>query len=180
MKELQVIEKGLKPSMNQATDFKCKTKNDYEHGGELLKIFKQAEKQTKVLKDRALQPSLETTKQIRDYFRPMEENLSECILQVKGQMKDWMDMQNRKLEEAKQKILSDGRLKQETVELKIAALPTANGNTRRERKLKVNDISLIPMEYFDLNESRLKVALLEGKEIPGATLVNEVQIVTGR
>lgn len=181
MKELQTIEKTLKPMLKDATDFSCKSEEDYTQGGLLLKVFKEGEKQSKALKDKALKPSLETTAQIRGYFKPFEVSLSKCVTHVKSQMEGWYKQEQERLEKEKQRVLTDGRIRREdTVERKLAAIEDSapNGNARSIRRLKVTDLAAIPLEFFDLNESRLKAALLEGREIQGATLVNDTIIVS--
>lgn len=180
MQEVAKIEKSLKKDIAQATDFECKTKSDFEDGGKLLKVFKQAEKQAKELKDKALKPSLETTKQIREYFRPLENNLMACIRNVKDSMDAWHRAEQEKIEKQKSKVLSDARIsKEETLERKLSEISAsaATGNTRKVRVLKITNIARIPAKYFDLNESKLKADLMEGIDVPGAELVNETKIV---
>lgn len=180
MQEVTKIEKSLKKEIQHATDFKCISKSDFEDGGRLLKLFKQAEKQAKELKDKALQPSLETTKQIREYFRPLENNLMACIRNVKDSMDAWHRAEQERIEKQKAKVLTDARIsKDETRERKIEEIEasTATGNTRRVRVLKITNIARIPAKYFDLNEARVKADLLEGIDVPGAELVNETKIV---
>jgi hypothetical protein len=40
-------------------------------------------------------------------------------------------------------------------------------------KLVISDATLIPREYLDVNEMRVKSALKSGVHIPGASLVKE-------
>jgi ribosome-binding ATPase YchF (GTP1/OBG family) len=181
MEEVTKIQKSLKRELTQATDYVCKNKADFEVGGNLLKTFKDAEKQAKALKDKALKPSLETTAQIREYFRPLETNLKNCITSVKDGMDAWNRAEQERADKAKAKVLGDARIsKQDTLERKLEEISasTANGHTRKVRRIKVVDLTKIPLEYFDLNETRLKAALMEGIEVPGATLVNETIIVS--
>lgn len=182
-KELVKIEKSLSKDFATATDFVCKTKADFEAGGRLLKTFKQAEKVAKEKKDKALKPSLETTKQIREYFRPLENNLMACIRSVKDAMDEWYREEERKQEERKAKLLNDARISRpETLERKLdeIAASAAVGHVRKQRVVRVYDITAVPREYFDLNETRVKQALLEGKDVPGARLENEKRIVASR
>lgn len=179
MQEVTKIEKSLKKDIAQATDFVCKTKADFETGGQLLKTFKGAEKQAKELKDKALKPSLETTKQIREYFRPLENNLMACIRNVKDSMDAWYRAEQEKIEKQKAKVLADSRIKNpDTLQHKLDALSAEPvGNTRRQRVLKITNIARIPAKYFDLNEAKVKADLMEGIDVPGAELVNETKIV---
>ena len=180
MQEVAKIEKSLKKDFSTATDYTCKSKADFEAGVQLRNVFKEAEKRTKELKDKALKPSLETTKQIREYFRGLESNLMACSTSVKDAMDAWRREEERKAEEKKARVLSDARIsKPETLERRLDEISAsaATGSTRRFRVVRVTDISLIPLEYFDLNETRLKAALMEGAEIPGAKLINETRVI---
>lgn len=179
MQEVIKIEKSLKREIATATDFVCKTKADFETGGQLLKTFKSAEKQAKELKDKALKPSLETTKQIREYFRSLENSLMACTRNVKDSMDGWYRAEQEKAEAKKAKVLGDGRIKNaETLQNKLEAITVEPvGNTRKQRVVKILNIARIPAKYFDLNESKVRQDLLDGIDVPGATLVNEVKIV---
>lgn len=179
MKEQVAIEKSVSKQLEQATDFKCKSKEDHALGGELLRQFKEAEKKSGLIKDKVLAPLLEATKNHRAYFKPFEIGVAACIKHVKAEMDLWRAEEQRKLDEKKAKVLADGRItKAETQERKLAELELEVGNTRRYRVVQVNNLALIPREYFDLNETRLKAALMEGVVVPGAELVNETRTVT--
>lgn len=65
-------------------------------------------------------------------------------------------------------------IKQENVQ----AIPATVMKTRKHKTVKILDESKIPREYFDLNTSRLRTAILEGKLVPGAELVEEDIIVS--
>ena len=180
MQEIVKMEKSLKSEINRATDYKCNSKAEFEAGGSLLKTFKLAEKEAKALKDKSLKPSLETTKQIREYFKPLEEKLEACIKQVKEQMDSWYTEQERIAAVAKYRILEDSRItRPETLERKLAETEVqVNGHTRNKREVAVTDLTKIPLIYFDLNEARLKHDLMEGIDVPGAKLVNRTIIVS--
>jgi len=146
----------------------------------LLKTFKLAEKEAKALKDKSLKPSLETTKQIREYFKPLEEKLEACIRQVKEQMDSWYAQEQRIAAATKDRVLNDGRISNPaTLERKLAeAEVQVNGHTRNKREVAVTDLTKIPLIYFDLNEARLKHDLMEGIDVPGAKLVNRTIIIS--
>lgn len=167
------------PVLEQATDYRAKTLEDYTHGGTLLKMLTAAEKQYKAKEDTALIPAKAAVDAIKELFNPGKEKLAACKKNIKDEMERWYKNHQAAAVQEKQKILSDGRTKAETKADKLQAVvevPTAN--TRNVRVLKVMDESKIPREFFELNESRLKKFLMEGGTCPGAELVNEKIIVS--
>lgn len=63
-------------------------------------------------------------------------------------------------------------------QLQVTVLPTEiKAPTQRHAVVRINDFQLIPREYFDLNTERVREALLAGKAVPGAELVEEHRVV---
>lgn len=173
------IDKTYLPVITKANDFKVVTKTDYEHGRDILKTLSDAAKKAKEQKDKVLKPLLEAVNARREEWRPIEDKLKSCIDSVKDQMAGFLKLEEQREQKERQKILSDGRLKSEvTISNKLAAIESApTGGSRKILVLKITSPALIPREYLDINETRLRADLKEGKIIPGAELVRE-QIIT--
>lgn len=175
------IDKTYLPVITKATDFKVVTKTDYEHGRDILKTLSDAAKKAKEQKDKVLKPLLEAVNARREEWRPIEDKLKACIDSVKEQMAGFLLAENIREEKERLKIANDNRIKNpETLERKLAAIESApTGGSRKILVLKITNPALIPREYLDINEIRLRADLKEGKIIPGAELVRE-QIIAVR
>lgn len=63
-------------------------------------------------------------------------------------------------------------------QLQATVLPTEiKAPTQRRTVVRITDFLLIPREYFDLNTERVREALLSGKAVSGAELVEEQHVV---
>lgn len=63
-------------------------------------------------------------------------------------------------------------------QLQVTVLPAEiKAPTQRRPTVRINDFQLIPREYFDLNTERVREALLSGKVVPGAELIEEYHVV---
>lgn len=172
--------KANSKTLSAATSYVANSEEDYAQGGELLKMLTAAEKRGEEEKQKVLKPLLEATKKLREFYKPFEDKLKACKDHIKKSMLLYNKAQQVKAEEEKQRLLNDGRIKkQETLDNKIAAIVTApTENTRQVVVLVVTDTAKIPREFFDLNETRLKVWLKEGATCEGAHLEKEQRIVS--
>lgn len=129
-----------------------------------LKII--TDEQNKVIK-----PLLEATRAERARFAPTIAKYEEAIKKISDVLSAYQTEQLRAQREKEEKILSDGRLKTETVITRLAEVeqPVTKG-FRKHQVLKVTNISTIPLEYFDLNESKLLADLKAGKIVQGAEI----------
>lgn len=146
----------------------------------------------RTVKDREAitKPMLSSLNAVRAKYKPIETTLTTGIDILRANIGKYQTEQLKlnKIEENKiASRVGDGRgkLKEETAMRQIDALVTpetkviADDGTitfRTDRILKVTDISLIPDEYFDLNESKLLKALKAGLTVNGAIL-EEIQTV---
>jgi hypothetical protein len=128
-------------------------------------------------------------KNIRARYSPVEKMLAGAIEDVRGRLGRYQtDMMNKsRAEEAKIAArVGEGRgklgfetasKKMEAIEKPVAKVEVDSGTLRfREDKvLKVLDKGLIPIEYYDLNHSRVLADLKAGKEVAGC-VVELVQV----
>ena len=140
------------------------TKNLYVDLKNQLKVI--VDEQNKVIK-----PLLEATKAERARFAPFIKKYEDAIKKVSDILSQYQTEQLRLQKQQEDKILSDGRLKAETVITKLSELPQNDSKGfRKQQVLKVTNISIIPLEYFQLDESKLLTDLKAGKEVKGAEI----------
>lgn len=122
-------------------------------------------------KDEVSKPLLQAIAAERARFAPTIAKYEEAIKKISDVLSAYQTEQLRAQREKEEKILSDGRLKTETVITRLAEVeqPVTKG-FRKHQVLKVTDLSLIPKEYFDLNESKLLADLKAGKTVNGAEI----------
>ena len=136
-------------------------------------------KQLKVVtdeKDKVARPLLDAISAERARFAPIIAKYEDAIKKISDLLSQYQTEQLRLQKEKEEKILSDGRLKTETVITRLSEIeqPTTRG-FRKYQVLKVTNISTIPIEYFDLNESKLLADLKAGKIVNGAEI--EVKMI---
>jgi aspartate-semialdehyde dehydrogenase len=179
---LQKIQSAYNDRLTRALTYKAVDEATFEKGGELLKIFSEAAKKAKEEKQKTLGPAELTVTRIKEQWKPFEDGLKQCVAHIKGQMDSWFKAEQKRAEEERERILNDKRIKNEaTLQTKLQSVtPVSVGNTRRVLVLVVDDVNLIPREYMVVDEVKLKEALRNGIQVPGARLESEKRIVTAR
>ena len=142
--------------------------------------LKEMEKQLTAKKKEITSPLNEALKKVRQLFAPLEERLENAI----SLSRNALDIHNRQVQaelEAKRERL-EAKVEAGTVsETKANRLMTKAGTsagvgiipTQKRKFVKILDEEKIPRMYFDINVSRIRQTLLEGKKVPGATLEEE-------
>ena len=135
-------------------------------------------------KEKVTVPLNEALKAEKSRWEPIETVCKSIILTLRTKMKDYNDAVAAKAKLDAERItarVEKGTMKPETAVAKLQAQPEANkvidtgaGSIQwmNVQRLVIDDINLIPHEYFDLNEPRLKAALKLGA-IPGAHMITE-------
>jgi len=141
---------------------------------EVQALRTELKKQLKIVtdeKDKVARPLLDAISAERARFAPTIAKYEEAIKKISNVLSAYQTEQLRIQKEKEEKILSDGRLKTETVITRLAEVeqPVTKG-FRKHQVLKVTNISTIPLEYFDLNESKLLADLKAGKIVQGAEI----------
>lgn len=122
-------------------------------------------------KDKVARPLLDAIAAERARFAPTIAKYEEAIKKISDILSQYQTEQLKIQKQKEEKILSDGRLKTETVITRLAEVEQKDTKGfRKHQVLKVTDLQLIPKEYFDLNESRLLADLKAGKEVKGAEI----------
>lgn len=145
-------------------------------------------------KEKLTKPLNAALKEIRDRYRPWETQLTERKDAIRTAMGTYQLEATKRAETEAQQIADrigagKGKLSMETALERLEAIETPEAKTttdfgsvsfRKDKVLKILDETLIPREYFDLNESRLLKALKQGTTINGATLEEKLTPVNSR
>ena len=130
-------------------------------------------------------------KNIRALFEPLETAcVSACkIIDQKVIAYNNRIEETRRIEEEKLTArVEKGTLKPETAARKMETIPTADRHVTNEtgsltitklKRFRITDISKVPIEYMLPNETAIRKAMHEGKDIPGVEYFIE-NSVSGR
>lgn len=128
-------------------------------------------KQIETQKEKVSRPLLDAIAAQRLQFAPAIKSYEEAIAKINSML---IEHQRAVLEQSRlqeQKILEDKRLKPSTIINKLSQVETVTSKGFRTQQIvKVTDITKIPLEYFDLSETRLLLDLKRGEKIPGAEI----------
>ncbi len=180
--ELTTIEQSLSPLEDKATNFIITDDNTMKEAVSLLSQLNQINDRISEVKDKVLKPLLEATKAERARWKPTELRNTTLIEALRTEMSRYQTEATKQKQLDEQKIankVSSGYFKTETALSKLEALPdiaknvaTDNGDVqfREKKQLKVTDLSLIPDEYWHINEDDILTDLKKGMTVPGAEI----------
>lgn len=132
-------------------------------------------------KDSIIKPLNEALKNARSLFKPIEDKVETIETYLKEEILKYntklLAEQRKREEEAQVKIEAGESFEKATksvarTEEKIDAIPT-----RKIKKLKIVDATLIPREFLIPDEVAIKQALLGGFEVKGCEMVEEEIII---
>lgn len=140
--------------------------------------LKEMEKNLEGKKKEITSPLNEALKKIRSLFKPLEERLENAIVLSRNAL----DIYNKKVQaelDAKRERLEAKVEAGKMSEVKANRLMTKAGTsagvgiipTQKRKEVEIEDEEKVPRMYWDLNLSRIRQALMEGKRVPGAKLV---------
>ena len=190
MQDITIIETEVNPIIAEANSLTVSDETGKAKASQLLASLTLYLDRTVKDREAITKPMLSSLNAVRAKYKPIETTLTAGIDILRTNIGKYQTEQLKlnKIEEDKiASRVGDGRgkLKEETAMRQIDALVTPetkviadNGTItfRTDRVLKVIDISLIPDEYFDLNESKLLKAMKAGLTVNGAIL-EEIQTV---
>ena len=132
----------------------------------------------------AKQPWVAVAKAIDATVRPVIDRLDAVKTEAKAQITTFLIEQDRIKQEAWRaqaiaQAAAHAALQQGNApQLQVTVLPVEiTAPTSRYQSVRLTDLELIPREFFDLNTERLREALIAGRSIPGAELVEERRVV---
>lgn len=187
---LTIIETEVNPIIAKANSLTVSDETGKAEASQLLASLTLYLDRTVKDRETITKPMQASLNAVRAKYKPIETILSTSIDILRANIGKYQTEQ-LKLKKIKEDGIASrvgegrGKLTEETAMRKIDALATPetkviadNGTItfRTDRVLKVIDISLIPDEYFDLNESKLLKAMKAGLTVNGAIL-EEIQTV---
>lgn len=168
--------------------FKITSQNDLIKSVELLSRCNVYLDKLTADKELLTAPLNTTLKEIRARYKPVSDQLERVIADIRKEQSLYQTQlvaRQRAEEQAIADKLSSGKIKKVETALKAMdkvekaeQMFMAESGTvrfRTDQKLKIWDHTLIPLEYYNLNESRLLKALKAGIVVSGAGL-EEIQI----
>lgn len=181
-KTLTVIQQTITPIAEQAKEITISNDTELKQAVEILSTLNQYNDKITEEKEKVTKPLNEALKAERARWKPLETMYEEAITSIRSKMTSYQTALVLKQKAEEQKIadrISKGTLKIETGIKKLEKIvpvekehATEKGlvQFRSTQTLKVTDLTKIPLEYFNLNESKLLKALKEGKQVDGAEI----------
>lgn len=169
------------------TEYKIASADDMTKASEWRVQLKAELKALTTHKETKTKPMNAALAAVRADYKPFETQLETALAIIDRAMSSYQTAETRRVQEEEAKIAArvgdgKGKLQAETAvrkmdeiekpETKVAVTGGATA-FRPHQQLKVTDMTKIPQQYFDLNESRLLLALKNGSVVPGA----EIEIV---
>ena len=183
-KDLTIVEQEVSPLVLQARGFVIESTEDMKQSAELLSKCNKYLDGITESKELLTKPINQTLKEIRLRYRPIEDILTTAIDALRTEQGRYQTESLRKQGEEEAKIAErvksgKGNLSLESAVKKMDALEkpeeivsTDSGMVkfRTDKKLKVTDASLVPDEYWVLDEKALLEALKAGTVVKGAEI----------
>lgn len=179
------VKKKVSIQEQKALDLVIKTDEDMEVAVVMLSEANKALDAIKDEKDKIIKPAKEVIDTEKARWKPIEDICSRVVSTVRGKMMEYqkkIEAKVKEREEAIAKSAEKGKIKPETAMKKMEALPNAAASVTTGsgmvqwttvKKLVIENEALIPREYLDVNEARVREALKTGKVVPGAKLIEE-------
>jgi len=175
--ELEVIKKRSNLCAQDIASIEINSNEDYdkavETGKRINGLLKSIDDQEKLI----TKPMNEALKAARDQFRPYKEIVEGAKDLLKSKCNDYQRRQAAENAANEAKIMArveKGTITEKTATTKLATqAENTVGSTTSVLKVTIVDIKLIPEEFLVVNETAIKKAYREGREIPGVTCAYE-------
>lgn len=191
---LPVIEKEIHPIIANSQSLSITTEEDKAKASSILASLALKRSLLKEDKENITKPILTSLNAIRAKYKPLEDILDDSIDLIRQKMSEYQTKALKQAELEKDKIINrmgEGRgklsvnkaiekLNDITNLSPVNSVVTDNGSVsfRTDTVLKIIDIKKIPIEYYDLNETKLLKALKAGTVVEGAELEKVQTVVT--
>jgi hypothetical protein len=179
-KELVEIKTRISGVQEVANSLIVQNQEDLDSAGDFLKQISNTEKIITQKKQEITKPLMASLAKVRDLFKPLEHSLSKAKEVIKSKMLDYTIEEEEKAEKKKEAIakkVETGKMSLNSALEKLEAIQSPKTNTRTELKFSVENIDLIPKEYFILNIELVKKDVKNGVEIPGIKVYQEKKVV---
>lgn len=188
-KEITTLTKQISPVVVEARELVVADSEGMRRATELLSRLNKFNDSVVEEKEKVTKPLNEALKAERGRWKPVEEVCAEAVGIVRGKMSEYQTAEVKRAREEEAAIAArvgegKGKLKVETAIRKMDAVEKAEDkvNTesgmvkfREDKVLLVTDVSIVPFEYFVLDERKLLADLKAGVKVAGAEL--EIKMV---
>jgi hypothetical protein len=183
--EIQERLAGLRGAVEQV---EVKDEEGLKAVAEKIKIVKDAGKFFRAELEKYSKPAKEIIKTAQDRFLPLENECKDAEEVLKRKANDYLqsvEVERRRQEDIIAKKVEKGQLKETTAIKKLDELGEEKKTVKSEgatlqrrtvRVVKIIDSSLIPDEYWVVDEVKVKKCALAGLQIPGVIITEESQI----
>lgn len=178
--------------VQQAKNIVIGTEDDYANATNILLSVKNAAELAELEKNKVLVPAEQVVKAEKARWKPIEMLFKEINDLIRPKMKKYLDDKEEAARQALatlNKQIASGQIKKETtiarkedeiyanVPAKTVYTGSGSSSARKVAKLKITNESLIPDEYWVIDEVKLrKDVVTAGKKVPGAEVVYENSI----
>lgn len=179
------IEQTITPVVTAATSLTITTPADMTAATELLSTVNKNLDRVTAEEDKVLKPLKEAVKAEQARWKPYKTALESARDAVRKAMSIYQTAEMKRKAEAEAKLaarVEKGTMKIETAARKASELATPEQSVstdagmvkfRTVQRLQIDAIDMVPREYLQVDEVKLKAALKAGIKVPGAQLVEE-------
>ena len=187
---LLTVKRRISTLESQAKMVDIEGAEDLAKATDIVTKLKDAGSNIKKIKESVTKPLNEALKNVREMFKPVEEQYTVSEKIIKDKILAYSRKVNEEAAIREQKIaesLEKGTIKQETAERKIESLDRVESTTRgsigsvqfrKIQRVEIIDESLIPRKYLEVNMTAIRRDALCGVNIPGVKVVDDT-IVAG-
>lgn len=182
--ETQVVTKEVLPLVRLSNELQIDSKESLAKSVGYLSQLNKLRDAWVENKEQLTKPINEALKEIKARYSPVEKMLDEAISHVRNEQSVYHTQEIKRQKEEEEKIASrvgegKGKIKIETAIRKMdevskvaQSVSSVDGSVkfRTTQVLKVIDKSIIPFQYFELNESAALRDLKAGVAVPGCIL----------
>lgn len=187
-KELAPIKAQVSKLENQATAVTIESQEGYESAIDLVSKLKETGSEIKNKKESITKPLNEALRNVRDMFRPIEDQFANAERIIKNKL---LDYKRKKDEEARAEEarvaarVAKGTMKLETAEKKMDSIERVENTTRGQvgqvqikkiRKVRITNQDEVPRKYLVPDMVLIRQDVLGGIVIPGVEIYEEETI----
>lgn len=184
-KELAVVKGQVSKLENQANAVTITTSEQNDEAMNLKAKLKETAKAITTRKEEITKPLNTALKSARELFAPLEAQLATADSIIGGKLlayKRQVEAEARAKEEAIAKKVEAGRMRLDTAEKKLDEVERVEKTTRTDhgtvqfrkiKKVRISNPSLVPDEYWQINEVLVRRDALAGKQIAGVEVYEE-------
>lgn len=184
-KELAVVKGQVSKLENQANAVTITTSEQNDEAMNLKAKLKETAKAITTRKEEITKPLNAALKSARELFAPLEAQLATADSIIGGKLlayKRQVEAEARAKEEAIAKKVEAGRMRLDTAEKKLDEVERVEKTTRTDhgtvqfrkiKKVRISNPSLVPDEYWQINEVLVRRDALAGKQIAGVEVYEE-------